>query len=172
MSEKRHFFAHSCKLRNLASKDLCKIKKKKKKQKCIVGMYSLTIISEDMESNYLKSTTKKVNFHNQYAKNLYDGLLQIYQGDSKLWNITTDVASTSVGSRSPEMHVFSRSASYFCPAYFYGAAVFFVDGKERDKWSAHVCNVNESDRFWAVSTIYRKVGSKRGANEARSLADQ
>jgi hypothetical protein len=115
---------------------------------------------------------KKVNFHNQYAKNLYDGLLQIYQGDSKLWNITTDVASTPVGSRSPEMHVFSRSASYFCPAYFYGAAVFFVDGKERDKWSAHVWNVNESDRVWAVSTIYRKVGSKRGANEARSLADQ
>jgi hypothetical protein len=98
--------------------------------------------------------------------------LQIYQGDSKSWNITTNVASTPVGSRSPEMPVFSRSATYFCPAHFYGAAVFFVDGKERDKWSAHVWNVNESDRFWAVSTIYRKVGSKRGANEARSLADQ
>jgi hypothetical protein len=115
---------------------------------------------------------KKVNFHNQFAKNSYDGLLQIYQGDSKLWNITTDVASTSVGSRSPEMHVCSRSASYFCPAHFYGAAVFFVDEKKRDKWSAHVWNVNESDRVWAVSTIYRKVRSKRGANEARSLADQ
>jgi hypothetical protein len=36
-------------------------------------------------------------------------------------------------------------ASSFCPARFYGAAVFFVEGEERRKTNAQVESLDESD---------------------------
>jgi hypothetical protein len=64
----------------------------------------------------------------------------------------------------------SRCWSSFCPARFYGAAVFFVG----EEWTKRTRL--ERERKWAefrsAAPIYGKVGTKRGTNSARTLAGQ
>jgi hypothetical protein len=64
-----------------------------------------------------------------------------------------------------------RRASFFCPARFLRSRSLFCRGRgENETYKFEALTKVEESR--PASTIYRKVGSKRGASEALSLVGQ